>query len=72
MSALRIVFWIIAGIVLGGCFAFAKLATANAALGGAMPSGLVGAAFMQYAAIGAVLGALIGSLVVIATKKNDQ
>ena len=70
MESIRIVFWIVAGGILGGLIGIAKLsllATAStAAAHHATPSVL-----LSYVTIGAVVGAVIGTLLVIASKNES-
>jgi len=72
MSALRIVFWVIAGIVLGVLFGLFQVTSTGATLGIDVPGTVIRGAAIHYGAIGAAIGAVVGPLVIIATKQNDQ
>ncbi len=72
---LRIVFWALAGAVLGGLVAFIRVADVNATLGGGMldHSGAVRSFWIGtglHALIGGAIGIALGALVVLAGKKS--
>ena len=71
-TSFRIVFWVLAGVALGVLFGLFRITSTGATLGIDVPGAVIRVAAIHYGAIGAAIGAVVGPLVIIATKKNDQ